>query len=50
MVTSVVDLPQVEELYRSLEDKVRLLRPKDELASLERAYRYGADVHKKQKR
>jgi len=50
MVTSVVDLPQVEELYRSLEDKVRLLRPKDELASLERAYRYAADLHKNQKR
>jgi len=50
MSTSVVDLPQVDELYRSLEDKVRALRPKEDLAALERAYRFAADCHGAQKR
>jgi GTP pyrophosphokinase len=42
--------PQVEELYRILEEKVRALRPKDDLASLDRAYRFSAAQHKDQKR
>jgi GTP diphosphokinase / guanosine-3',5'-bis(diphosphate) 3'-diphosphatase len=50
MSTSVLDPPQVEELYQSLEEKVRALRPKDDLADLERAYRFAAEHHKKQKR
>ncbi len=50
MSTSVGDLPQVEELYRSLEEKVRALRPKEDLASLERAYRYAAECHAGQQR
>jgi guanosine-3',5'-bis(diphosphate) 3'-pyrophosphohydrolase len=50
MSTSVVDLPRVDELYRSLEDKVRALRPKEDLAGLERAYRFAAECHGAQKR
>ena len=50
MPTSVGDLPQVEELYRSLEEKVRALRPKEDLATLERAYRYAAECHAGQQR
>jgi GTP pyrophosphokinase len=50
MSTSVLDLPQVEELYRSLEAKVRALRPKEDLTALDRAYRFAAEHHKLQKR
>ena len=50
MSTSVLELPQVEELYRSLEDKVRALRPKEDLTGLDRAYRVAAEHHKNQKR
>jgi guanosine-3',5'-bis(diphosphate) 3'-pyrophosphohydrolase len=51
MSTSVLELPaEVEQQYRALEDKVRALRPKDDLAALERAYRYAAEHHKAQKR
>ncbi len=50
MSTSIVDLPQVDELYRSLEEKVRALRPKEDLATLERAYRFAAEAHSTQKR
>ncbi len=50
MSTSVSDLPQVHALYHSLEEKVRALRPKEDLARLERAYLFAADHHKGQKR
>lgn len=52
MSTIVLDPPQqqVEELYRSLEEKVRSLRPKDDLTALERAYRFSAERHSPQKR
>ncbi len=50
MSTSVLDLPQVEELYQSLEAKVKALRPKEDLAALERAYRFSAERHRNQKR
>src|SRR3954467_6481820 len=51
MSTSVLELPaEVEQQYRALEDKVRALRPKDDLSALERAYRYSAEHHKSQKR
>ncbi|MBV9441549.1 MAG: bifunctional (p)ppGpp synthetase/guanosine-3',5'-bis(diphosphate) 3'-pyrophosphohydrolase [Acidobacteriaceae bacterium] len=50
MSTDVLELPETAEQYRSLEEKVRLLRPKDDLAPLERAYRYAADLHVNQKR
>jgi GTP diphosphokinase / guanosine-3',5'-bis(diphosphate) 3'-diphosphatase len=50
MSTSILELPQVEELYRSLEDKVRALRPKEDLSALERAYRFSAEHHKRQTR
>jgi GTP diphosphokinase / guanosine-3',5'-bis(diphosphate) 3'-diphosphatase len=50
MPTTALELPQVEELYRSLEEKVKTLRPKDDLAALERAYRFAAEYHKNQTR
>jgi GTP pyrophosphokinase len=50
MSTSALEPPQVEELYHSLEEKVRALRPKEDLAALDRAYRFAADRHKPQKR
>jgi len=40
----------VEQLYAELEQKVRLLRPKDDLTQLEKAYRLAADAHKSQLR
>ena len=40
----------MEELYRSLEEKAQALRPKDDLAALDRAYRFAAEHHKLQKR
>ena len=42
--------PLVEDLYRTLEEKVRTLRPKDDLAALDRAYRYASSLHGDQKR
>ena len=50
MSTSMLELPQVEELYRSLEEKVRLQRPNDDLRALESAYRFAAEHHSTQKR
>src|ERR1700685_157511 len=50
MSSIVLELPQVEELYRTLEDKVRALRPKEDLTGLDRAYRVAAKYHKSQKR
>ncbi len=50
MSTSVLEQPQVEELYHSLEEKVRALRPREDLASLEGAFRFAAEHHKNQKR
>lgn len=50
MSITVLELPQVEELYRSLEDKIRALRPKEDLTGLDRAYRFAAEHHKHQKR
>src|ERR1700761_3953836 len=50
MSSIVLELPQVEELYRTLEDKVRALRPKEDLTGLDRAYRVAAKYHKHQKR
>ncbi len=50
MSTSVLEPPQVEELYRSLEEKVRVLRPKEDLAGLDLAYRFAAEHHRQQKR
>jgi GTP pyrophosphokinase len=50
MSTAALDPPQVEELYRTLEDKVRALRPKEDLSALDRAYRYAMSLHEGQKR
>jgi GTP diphosphokinase / guanosine-3',5'-bis(diphosphate) 3'-diphosphatase len=50
MSTSVLDPPEIEESYHSLEEKVRALRPKEDLSVLDRAYRYASEHHKHQKR
>ncbi len=50
MPASVLDPPQVEESYRSLEEKVRALRPKEDLKGLDQAYRFAAEHHKNQRR
>ena len=44
MSTAVLQPPLVEDLYRTLEEKVRTLRPKDDLAALDRAYRYAVEL------
>jgi guanosine-3',5'-bis(diphosphate) 3'-pyrophosphohydrolase len=50
MPASAIEAPEVEELYRSLEAKVRALRPNEDLAALERAYRFAAEHHQHQMR
>src|SRR5579885_3005515 len=50
MPASVIEAPEVEELYRSLEAKVRALRPNEDIAALERAYRFAAEHHQHQMR
>jgi guanosine-3',5'-bis(diphosphate) 3'-pyrophosphohydrolase len=40
----------VEQLYSELEQKVRVLRPKDDFTQLEKAYRVASEAHKDQKR
>src|SRR5947209_19669196 len=50
MQSEVLDSPQVEELYRTLEDRVRALRPKEDLSALRRAYEFAAEKHGHQKR
>jgi GTP diphosphokinase / guanosine-3',5'-bis(diphosphate) 3'-diphosphatase len=49
--TDVVPAPGVvEQLYTELEQKIRALRPKDDLSPLEKAYRMAAEAHKDQLR
>ena len=50
MPASVLELPQVEESYKSLEQKLQALRPNEDLTALERAYRFAAEIHRDQKR
>ncbi len=50
MASIVLDVPQAEELFRSLEEKVRGDRPNEDLKALDRAYRFAAAAHKDQKR
>ena len=38
----------VEQLYSELEEKVRVLRPKEDFSPLEKAYRMAAEAHKDQ--
>jgi guanosine-3',5'-bis(diphosphate) 3'-pyrophosphohydrolase len=40
----------VEQLYSELEQKVRVLRPKDDFTLLEKAFRVASEAHKDQKR
>jgi len=49
--TEVIPVPGlVEQLYAQLEQKVRVLRGKDDFSQLEKAYRMAADAHKGQVR
>ena len=50
MSSTVLDVPQTDDLFRSLEEKVRELRPKEDLNALTRAYRFSAEAHRNQKR
>jgi guanosine-3',5'-bis(diphosphate) 3'-pyrophosphohydrolase len=50
MSTTVLDEPQVDELYRSLEEKVRARRPNEDLSGLDSAYRFAAQAHYGQRR
>jgi GTP diphosphokinase / guanosine-3',5'-bis(diphosphate) 3'-diphosphatase len=50
-VVPVVPAPGIiEQLYAELEQKIRALRPKDDLSPLEKAYRMAAEAHKDQLR
>src|SRR6204780_3121682 len=40
----------VERLFAELEAKVREFRPKEDLAPLEKAYRFASNPHRRQKR
>jgi GTP pyrophosphokinase len=42
--------PSVDELYQRLEDKVRAMRPKEDLSPLQQAFQFAAEQHKAQKR
>jgi GTP pyrophosphokinase len=42
--------PSVESLYSALETRLKETRPKEDLAPLERAYRFASERHKGQKR
>jgi len=48
--SSDVAADQVEQLYSELEQKIRMLRPKDDVAGIEKAYRVAAEAHKGQTR
>ncbi|MFL6350585.1 MAG: RelA/SpoT family protein [Bryobacteraceae bacterium] len=50
MSTTVLDEPQVDELYRTLEEKVRARRPNEDLSGLDNAYRFAVRAHKGQTR
>ncbi len=50
MSTIVSASPSVDELYQSLEDKVRAMRPNEDVAPLQQAYRFASEKHKTQKR
>ena len=50
MSPQVLEVPQAEALFQSLEAKARELRPKEDLNGLERTYRFAAEAHKHQKR
>jgi guanosine-3',5'-bis(diphosphate) 3'-pyrophosphohydrolase len=50
MSITVLDAPQVDELYRTLEEKVRARRPNEDLSGLDSAYRFAIRAHKGQTR
>ena len=50
-MSTIVSAPlSVEDLYKGLEQKVREIRPKDDIAPLERAFRFATEHHQGQKR
>ena len=51
MSTDVVPAPGlVDQLFAELEQKIRAIRPKEDLAPLEKAFRLAAEAHKGQMR
>jgi GTP pyrophosphokinase len=48
MSTTVSAPPSVDELYHQLEDKVRAMRPNDDITPLQRAYQFAAEKHNAQ--
>ncbi len=48
--TPVASPPRVDELYRSLEEKVRSLRPTEDLGGLQQAYAFALQRHGRQTR
>ncbi len=50
MQSADVASDQVAQLYSELEQKIRSLRPKDDVAGIEKAYRVAAEAHKGQTR
>jgi GTP diphosphokinase / guanosine-3',5'-bis(diphosphate) 3'-diphosphatase len=50
-MSTIVSAPlSVEDLYKGLEQKVREIRPKDDIAPLEQAFRFATEHHRGQKR
>ena len=50
MSTLVSAPPSVEEVYKQLEEKVRALRPNEDMPAIERAFRFAVERHGTQKR
>jgi GTP pyrophosphokinase len=50
MSTLVSAPPSVEEVYKQLEEKVRALRPNEDMPAIERAFRFAVERHGPQKR
>jgi GTP pyrophosphokinase len=50
MSALLMDVPTLDERYRTLEEKVRAQRPKEDFAALYRTYCFAAEAHRGQKR
>ncbi|MBV9265832.1 MAG: bifunctional (p)ppGpp synthetase/guanosine-3',5'-bis(diphosphate) 3'-pyrophosphohydrolase [Acidobacteriaceae bacterium] len=50
MPTDVSDAPRVEELYQALEQRVRTLRPHEDISALKRAFEFALEHHRHQRR
>ncbi|MBV9302728.1 MAG: bifunctional (p)ppGpp synthetase/guanosine-3',5'-bis(diphosphate) 3'-pyrophosphohydrolase [Acidobacteriaceae bacterium] len=50
MSTTLLAEPQIDQLYKSLQEKVRSRRPNEDLSGLENAYRFALHAHDGQRR